>query len=78
MAAGTVSRSIMFAWQLQYGPAASPAQGMQSLPVATATPPRASTTPTWRTEASGSASSSARSASSAPSPAARRSSAPGP
>ena len=43
IAAGTVSRSIMFAWQLHVAPVASPAWAMQSGPVATATPPRAST-----------------------------------
>jgi hypothetical protein len=51
---------------------------MQSGPVDAATPPRASTTPTWRTVASGSASSSAASACSALSPAWSRSSAFGP
>ena len=78
MAAGTVSRSIMLAWQLQLAPVASPAWAMQSGPVETATPPRASTTPTWRTAASGSASSSACSASAADSPRSSRSSAFGP
>ena len=46
IAAGTVSRSIMFAWQLWWSPATWPAWGMQSLPVCVATVPRASTTPT--------------------------------
>ena len=78
IAAGTVSRSIMFAWHDQCAPTASPAHGMQSGPVWTATPPLASTTPTWRTAPSGSAAISAASASAALSPASIRSSACGP
>ncbi len=68
----------MLAWQVQCAPGASPAHGMQSAPVWTATPPCASTTPTWRTAASPSSASSAPSASAALSPAARRSSVRGP
>ena len=68
IAAGTVSRSIMFAWQLQCGPVASPAHGMQSGPVLTATPPLASTTPTWRTARSASAGAAPRAPRPAPAP----------
>ena len=78
IAAGTVSEAIMFAWQVQYAPVASPAHGMHSAPVWTATRPCASTTPTWRTAASSSAASSVASASGAPAPSAIRSSALGP
>ena len=48
----------MLAWQVQSAPVASPAHGMHSAPVWTATRPCASTTPTWRTAASSSAASS--------------------
>ncbi len=51
---------------------------MQSAPVWTAVSPRASTTPTWRTRASGSAARAATSAPRAPAPAAIRSRIPGP
>ena len=68
----------MLAWQLQYAPVASPAHGMHSAPVWTATPPPESTTPTCRTAASSSAASSSDSASAAPAPPAMRSSALGP
>ena len=68
----------MLAWQVQCSPTVSPAHGMQSAPVWTATSPRASITPTWRTAASSSAASSSASASAAPEPSAMRSSAFGP
>src|SRR3954447_2000233 len=78
MAAGTVSRSIMLAWQVQCSPITWPAHGTQRSPVCAAARPAASTMPTWRSSASGSAASTAASASSAGSPAARRSSPAGP
>ena len=68
----------MFAWQVRCGPSDSPASAMQSGPVWAATPPRASTTPTWRTRASPSCDSTPASAVAASSPAASRSSAAGP
>ena len=78
MAAGTVARAIMLAWQLQWAPTCWPASGMQSAPVWAAARPAPSTTPTCRSGASGSGASTAASASSALSPRCSRSSARGP
>ena len=78
IAAGTVSRAIMLAWAETCSPVASPAHGMQSAPVWTATRPAASTIATWRTAASASEPSRASSAPAAVVPAARRSSPCGP
>ena len=63
----------MFDWHVWCAPVAWPASRMQSPPVWTATPPRTSTTPTWRTRASASAARAAASASSAVAPACSRS-----